>query len=152
MVYHPVDGRCGSHRVLEDLIPLGEHEVACDHHALTLVALGEQGEEHLHLRAVLLHIANIIERQALDAIQALQLPPQAQVALGLKEPLDQRGDGGEEHCMALADSLVPDRRHHRGLARARLAKETKIGRSVQEVPLDEGRELSANRGGEAREV
>ena len=35
-----VNGRHGGHRVLKDLIPLGEHQVAADHHAAPLIALG----------------------------------------------------------------------------------------------------------------
>ena len=56
-----VDRGRGRHGVLEDLVPLREDQVARDHHAATLVSFGEQGEEHLHLLAVLLHIADVVD-------------------------------------------------------------------------------------------
>ena len=45
-MHQPVDGRRRGHRVLEDLLPLGERKAAGQHHAAALVALGEQGEQH----------------------------------------------------------------------------------------------------------
>jgi hypothetical protein len=35
-----VDGGHGRHRVFEDLIPLGKHQIAGDHHAAPFVAFG----------------------------------------------------------------------------------------------------------------
>ncbi len=53
MVDESVDRGGRRHRVLEDPIPLREYKIARDHHAAALVPLGEEGEEHLHLVAVL---------------------------------------------------------------------------------------------------
>lgn len=109
VVHDPVDGGGRGHRILEDLIPLREHQVRCDHDALALVAFGEQRKEHLHLRPVLLNVSDVIERQALEAVKALQLPRQAHVALGGEEFLHRGGDGGLEHRQAALDEGAGDR-------------------------------------------
>ena len=61
VVDDPVDRGGGGHRVLEDLVPLGEHQVGGDRDAAPLVAFGEQGEQHLHLAAVVLYVADVVE-------------------------------------------------------------------------------------------
>ena len=68
VVHHPVNGRRRGHRVLEDLVPLREHQVTGDHHAPAFVALGEEGEEHLHLGAVLLLLLERVQTRNRDEI------------------------------------------------------------------------------------
>ena len=46
--------------------------VARDDHAPALVTLGQEGEEHLHLLPVLLHIANVAEHDDGVAVQLLE--------------------------------------------------------------------------------
>ena len=94
MVDDPVDRGGGGHRVLEDLVPLGEHQIGGDRDAAPLVAFGEQGEQHLHLAAVVLHVADVVQDQALDTVEPAQLPAQAKVALRFEEAFDQGRDRG----------------------------------------------------------
>ena len=47
-MHEPINCRHGGHRVLEDLIPFREHQVAGDHHAAPLVAFGKEREQHFH--------------------------------------------------------------------------------------------------------
>ena len=49
VVDHPVDGRRGGHGVSEDMLPLGEDQVGRDAQGATLVAFGDEREEHLGL-------------------------------------------------------------------------------------------------------
>ncbi len=44
MVDQAVDGGGRGHGILENLLPFAEREVARQHHAASLVALGQQGE------------------------------------------------------------------------------------------------------------
>ena len=64
-----IDHGGGGHRVFEDLIPLGEHEVARDHHRASFIALGEQREEDFHFLAVLLDVTNVVEDQDGEPIE-----------------------------------------------------------------------------------
>ncbi len=43
-MHEAVDGGCGGHGVLEDLLPFAERQVARQHHATPFVAFGQQGE------------------------------------------------------------------------------------------------------------
>ena len=130
MVHDPVDRRRGGHGVLENPIPLREHEVGGDHDALALVALGEQGEQHFHLRAVVLNIADVVQYQALDAIELPEFAREAQIALGLEQSFHQRGHRHEQHRVALAHEFVAEGGHDMGLAGAgennRILPETKV--------------------------
>jgi len=63
VVDDPVDGRRRGHGVLEYPVPLGEHQVRGDHHALSLVSLGQEGEQHLCLVPVLLDVPDIVDGQ-----------------------------------------------------------------------------------------
>ena len=108
MVHDAVDGGRGGERVLEDAVPLREDQVRGDDHAAPLVALGQEGEQHLHLLAALLHVADVVEHHDAEAIEAAQLPLQLQVALGAQEPRDEREGRGEQHAPAPLDQLVGD--------------------------------------------
>lgn len=83
-MHHAVNGGGGGHRILEDLIPLGEHDVGRDHDAPALVPLGQQGEQHFHFGAVVLHIADVIEYPTFNALEPAQLACQPQIALGFQ--------------------------------------------------------------------
>src|ERR1019366_7548449 len=50
----------GGHWVLEDLVPLGKHEIGGDDDGLPLVAFGEKVKEDLPLLAGLLGVAELV--------------------------------------------------------------------------------------------
>ena len=72
----------------------------------------------------MLHITDVVERQAVDAVKPPQFARESKVTLGFEQPLHQLRDRSEQHRVALAHQLAPDRRHHVGLARARIAENT----------------------------
>ena len=68
LVHDTVDRRSSGHRILEDLVPLREHEVAGDHHAATLLAVRQEREQHLLLVTVLPHVADVVQGHTLIAL------------------------------------------------------------------------------------
>ncbi len=80
-----VDGGGRGHGILEDLLPFAERQVARQHHATTLIAFGQKGEQHLHFFAALLDIAQVIDDQRVELRQALDGFSQPQVTFGNKE-------------------------------------------------------------------
>ena len=51
--------RC--HRILEDLFPLRERQIAREHHGAPFIPLCQKDEQHFHLLAVLLDVADIVD-------------------------------------------------------------------------------------------
>src|SRR5579859_1679647 len=94
----------------EDPVPVRKNEVSRDGDAPTLVAFREEGEEHLHLIAVVLDVADVVQKDALVAVQLGQHGWQAEVALGRQQFLNERGGWRPQHRMPLQDQLVADRR------------------------------------------
>ena len=76
--------------------------------ALAFVALGEEGEEHLHLGAVLLDVAEVVEDDGVEAIEALELSLEEEIAAGDEQPLDKRVGRREQDPVAALDQLVAD--------------------------------------------
>ena len=76
-----IDGRGGGHGILEDLLPVREHQVAGQQKASLFVSMREEGKENLHFLAALLHIAQIIDEQGLEPSESLQLFFQQQIRL-----------------------------------------------------------------------
>lgn len=107
MVDDPVDRRRG-HRVLDDAIPLAEDDVARDEDAAALVTFREECEEHLHLVATLLDVADVVEDDGVETVQQRELLFEAQVALGGEQPLYQGVRGGEQDAVAPQYKLVAD--------------------------------------------
>ena len=138
MVDEAVDGRGGGHRVLEDPIPLPEHEVAGDEQRAPLVALGHQGEEHLHLVGALLHVADVIEDEQLEGIESLQGTWQSEVPLGCEELLDEAEGRREEDGVAAANERVTERGSGVRLAASRESEAEDVVRALEELA---GREL-----------
>ena len=110
MVNQAVDRRRRHHRVLEDRFPARERQVARQHHAATLVALGQQAEQHLHLVTALLYVAQIIQDQDLVPREALEITAQLQVPLGRQEVLDHQPTVPEIDPPSRTDQFVRDRR------------------------------------------
>ncbi len=82
MVHQPVDRGGGRHRVLEDLLPAAEHQVAGDQHRAPFIAFGDQSEQDLGFFRALLHIADVVQNQEFERIEAPKLLRQYQIALG----------------------------------------------------------------------
>src|SRR4029079_11552902 len=102
----------------EDLVPLAENQIAGDHHAASLVPLGEKGEQHLHLVAALLDVAEIVERDRVVAVEDRELVFEAQIALGGKQSLDERVGRDEQHAVSALDQLVAAHAAQAGLGSA----------------------------------
>jgi len=132
-VHQTVDRRGGSHRVLEDPIPLAEDNVTGDDHGPPLVAFGEEREEDLHLVAALLHIADVVEDHSVVGIERGELLLEAQIALGGEQSLDEREGRGEEDAVAALNELVADRADE-----VRLAASRQPEREDVVAALDEG--------------
>lgn len=96
-MHQTVDGGRRGHRILEDLLPLAEGQVARQQHAPSFVAFGKQREEDFHLLAALLHVAQVIDDQRVERRQPLDLPGQSQVAFGDQQLLHEQATGREEH-------------------------------------------------------
>jgi len=109
-----VDGRSCRQGVLEDLAPFGEDEVGGDDDAAPLVPLGQEGEQNLHLLLALLDVAQIVEDDDLEAVEAPEFPLQLIVPLGAQQATDQLEGGGEENAEAVLDPLVAQRRSEMG--------------------------------------
>ena len=70
MVDDAVDGGGGGHWVFEDLVPLAEDQVAGDDHGASLVALGHEREEDFDFFGALLHVAEVVEDNDVEGIEA----------------------------------------------------------------------------------
>ena len=77
MVNQAVDCRGRGQGILEDPLPVREDQVAGQQNRATLVAMGEQREENLHLVAILLYIPDVVDDQGLEPIQLLEFPLQS---------------------------------------------------------------------------
>ena len=108
--HHPVHRRRGRHLVGEDLVPLRKHQWTSASRCGARSAAPEL-EQHFHLGPVLAHIADVIQQQASEAIEALQLAAQPQLALGRSAPGPGR-TAWHGRCQ-----FGPQRRHQVGLAR-----------------------------------
>ena len=81
-MHQSIDGRRGGHRIFEDPLPFGKDEIAGQQHAMTLVAMGQQGEQDFHFVTALLHIAEVVNYQGLISIQPLQFFLQPEFGFG----------------------------------------------------------------------
>lgn len=59
----PINRCCCSHQVFKNLLPFGERQIAGDHNAVSLIAVGTESEENFHISPVLLHVADAINDQ-----------------------------------------------------------------------------------------
>ena len=72
----PIPDAMSGQRILEDLVPLGEHQVGGYRDAAPLVSFGEPGEQHLHLAALVLredgdHASGNTVRRTLEGQQRI---------------------------------------------------------------------------------
>src|SRR5260370_1297611 len=105
-MHQPVDRRGRRHRVLEDLLPLRERQVARHQHTPPLVPFRQQREQYLHLLPALLYIAQIVDHQGLPTGQPLQQCLERQVALGHQQVLHQQAARRTQHPPTRAHQLL----------------------------------------------
>ncbi len=103
-----IDGGSGRHRILEDSIPLGADQIARDRNAAALIALAEEGEEHLHLVAVLLDVSDVINDDQIEGVEPPQRLLEQQVSLRHQEPLDELVGRTKQNAVASLDQFVSD--------------------------------------------
>ena len=87
MVDESVDGGDGHGPVGEDRLPIGKRSVTGDDQASVLVPLGDQFEENTRFRLIFSHIPEIIEDQAVDAVQLSKEGWESEIAPGSLEAL-----------------------------------------------------------------
>jgi len=138
MVDHPVDGCRCRHGILKDFVPLREDKVAADQHAAALVALRQEGEKHLHLFPVLLHVADVIEDHRLETIQLFEGLFQVEVAFGDEQLLHQAVGRHEQHRMIATDKLMTDGAQQMRFPSSWQAEGHDVFRPFKEVPLAQG--------------
>lgn len=69
-------------------------------HALALVASRQEGAEHLHLVALVLDVADVVEEHRVEVIESVEFALQRKVALGAQQPLHELGGRSEMHGSA----------------------------------------------------
>ena len=94
-MHNAIDGSSGGHRVFEDLVPFREHQVAGDHHRAALITLGEEGKQHFHPVAVLLHVTDVVNDDDIEVIEALQRSFEFKVSFGDQQSLDGKRSGND---------------------------------------------------------
>jgi len=136
-----IDGSSGGHRILEDPVPLAEHEIAGDDHGAALVPLGEERQQDLHLVAVLLDVPEVIADHGVVAVEDRELGFEAKVPLGAEQALGERVGRCEEHAVPTLDELVADGAHEVGLAAAGQSEREEIVAALNEPALAQRRQL-----------
>ena len=152
VVNDAVDGGRRGHRVLEDPVPLAEHEVAGDHERPPLVALGHEGEEHLYLVSALLDVPDVVEDQELEGVEALQSARQREVTFGSEQLLDESERRREEHGVATLHQGVAEGASSVRLAPTREPEAEDVLSALEEVACRELVELCHDAAREPRPV
>ena len=124
-------------------LPVREDEIGRNSQRSAFVAFGQEGEKDFPLLATLLHIADVIEEDAGEAIQFCQFLGQAQVALGSEQPLHQGRGGRPQDGMARLGQLIGHGGQGMTFAAPRLANDDDVGRIFEERPAFEAVELQA---------
>ena len=120
--------------VAEDAAPFREGEVGGDHHARSLVELGEQVEQHRTARLRERQVAQFIEDHQIDVHQPVRHLPGLVLRLLHLQGVDQIHRGEEAHPLAMqADGLDPQARGQVGLARAGAPDQHHVVRRVHEA-------------------
>ena len=101
-----------------------EDQVAGDHQRLLLlVAIGEEGEEDLHLIGRVLHLSDIVQADDIELVEIGQHPRQLQIALGVEQVGHEPEALHEQHLhLLLMQELAGDRGNVVTLASAQQAK------------------------------
>lgn len=105
VMHEAIDRCCGRHRILEDLVPFAESEIARQQHASAFVAFCKERKQHLHLLATLLHVAQIIDDQPLKVRHLSDHLRKTQIALRNQQLLHQQTARRKQQAAALQDQL-----------------------------------------------
>src|SRR6185436_16924656 len=132
------------------LVPLAKNQIAGDHHAASLVPLGEKGEQHLHLVAALLDIPYVVEGDRVVPVEDRKLVLEAQIALGSEQALDERVRRHEQDAVPTLDQLVADGADQVRLAAARQPEREQIVTPREERALAQRRQQLGDLRGQAR--
>lgn len=108
MVNETVDRGRGGHGVLEYLLPLAEREIARQQHTPSFVTLGQQREQHFHLFATLLHVADVVDDQGVALRKAADRARKFQVTLRNQQLLHQQAACRKVDPAALPDQLLTE--------------------------------------------
>lgn len=136
-------GGHGGHRIFEDLVPLAEDQVGGDDHGLLLVAFGQEVEEHFHLFAGLLDVADVVDDDGVETLEAVDGLGQLEVAFGGEQLGDQPEGGHEEHLeLVPADPLPGDGGDEVGLAAAGQTEAEQVVAAAHEVGVEQGGQLA----------
>ena len=137
-LHQSIDGGHAQHGVLENAVPLTEHQVAAEHHAAPLVPRREKQEEHLHLVSSVLAVAQFVDHDHIKTVEPLQLLLQAQLFFGLQQPFDQHRRTHIEHAELMAQDQLPTQGFEQmRLAAPRQAQSHQILRAVDKITIDE---------------
>ena len=98
-----IDGGGSGHGIFEDGFPLRKWQVAGNQHTAALIAMRQQGKEHVHFLARVLHIADVIQDQPVLFTPAFQQPGQGQFALGQQQLLHHQIAGHKQDRSILVD-------------------------------------------------
>ena len=82
MVYDAIDGRHRRHRIFENAVPVGKHQICRNGHAAAFVTFAQERKEHLHFVTVVLDVADVVEEDTVETVELGQGVWQAQIALG----------------------------------------------------------------------
>src|SRR6185437_176016 len=132
VMHDPINGRRGGHRVFEDLVPFREHQVGSNHDAFALVALSEERKEDFHFCPVVLNVSDVIERETLEVVEALELASKPEVSLGIQQSLHEAGHRGEQDRMAVFHQRSTQRRHHMRIAGPGMADQAHVSGAGEE--------------------
>ena len=153
MVHEPVDGRERHGRVDEDLAPLRERRVGGDGEALSLVAFGDQLEEHRGFALIAPDVAQVVEHQQIEPVELCELLGQAQLPPCRLQALHEVTAASEEDAAPRIDQRMPERAREMALADAWRTEQEDVGAAVEPlVPLGQRHHLRLGDGRHRREV
>jgi len=136
MVDQPINGGHGGHWILEDLVPFGKDEIGTDHEAAPFIALGQEGEEHLHFFAALLNVPDVVEGDDFEAIQVPERLLQTVDSFGLEQTAHElEGRHKEDAAVMAQNQLTSERGQEMRLAPARGAGHTLLTSRIGIIPF-----------------
>ena len=131
-MHEAIDHRRCRHGILEDLLPLGERQVAREHDAATLVAIRQEREQDFHFLTALLHIADIVKDHRLVLREPLEHSRQLEIPLRHKELLDEKRASPEEDPPPFVHELLADGAEQVSLPATRISEGENVFAAIDE--------------------